>query len=237
MYIVSIKKDYGKSSKIIEYRKGVDISPPKCDKHERISCPECYTRKVNSVASPSSIQRSKSRITDYVLANEFDLFCTFTYNPELVDSFDIKSGKEKMSKWLNNQRRHSPDLIYLVIPELHKSGRIHFHALMKNYNGSLIETHRLHKNRKIYNLENWRYGYSTVIKIDHLERVSNYVQKYITKDMLKISNKKRYFASKNLIKPKVDYNINMEEHVYTKPLFITSQFHADYYKIYTIKNS
>jgi len=63
------------------------------------------------------------------------------------------------------------------------------------------------------------------------------IQKYVTKDMLKISNKKRYWASKNLIKPEKDYNINMQEVVYTRPLFILGEHKEEYYKIYTILNS
>lgn len=234
MYIKSIKKDYGKTIRIVNYNRGVVIDPPRCKDHDQIACQLCWKRVVNPIPKPSSLQRSKTKITDYTLANDFDLFCTFTFNPELVDSFNIQEAKDKMSKWLNNSRRNSPDLKYLIVAELHKSGRIHFHALMKNYRGELQPTQRSKNGRKIYNLLKWRYGFSTAIEIDNIGKVSSYMQKYVTKDMIKIGNKKRFWASKNLTKPVVDYNVNMVEEVFSRPLFVTGIAQMEYYKVYSI---
>lgn len=237
MYIKTIKKDYGKSIKILRYNHGVDISPPRCNEHQSVACQICWTRSINPVPSSSSLMRTKTKITDLTLANDFDLFCTFTFDPLLVDSFNYETAKSKMSKWLNNSRRNSPELSYLIIAELHKSGRIHFHALMKNYKGELTFTNKQKNKRNIYNMPNWQYGFSTAIKIDNIGKVSSYVQKYITKDMLKIGNKKRFWASRNLKKPTVSYNINMVEEVYSRPLFIMGQVSMEYYKIYKILKS
>jgi len=185
--------------------------------------------------------RSKTRITDYTLANNFDLFATFTFDPAKVDTLDFALVKSKMSKWLNNQRRHSPDLKYLIVAELHKvSGFMHFHALLKNFNGELVQSYQKnglprHKNgRNILNIGTYNWGWSTAIKIDDIDKVSSYVQKYITKDMLKISNKKRFWTSRNLIKPKVDYNVDVQELIYSRPLFIQGEYREEYYKIYKI---
>jgi len=184
--------------------------------------------------------RSKAMITDYTLSNDFDLFCTFTFDPEKADSFDFELCKEKMQNWLSNSRRDSPDLKYLIVAEKHKTGRIHFHALMKYYNGVLTpafsETGKQkEKNgRKIYNMGQYNWGWSTAIKIDNIEKVASYVQKYITKDMLKIGNKKRFWASRNLQKPTKQYNINLQEEIYTRPLFILGTHREEYYKIYRV---
>lgn len=237
MYIKTIKKDYGNSLKILSYNRGVVIEPPKCKIHFQTACPICWTRTTSNIPKPSSLQRTKTRISDYTLANKFDLFATFTFNPELVDSFNYEEAKAKMSKWLNNAKRESPYLKYLIVAELHKSGRIHFHALMKNYLTTLQQTQKTLNGRKIFNITKWHYGFSTAIKIDNIEKVSSYVQKYITKDMLKISNKKRYWASRNLIKPIVDYNVNMIEEVYSRPLFVMSETKLEYFKVYRILKS
>jgi len=234
MYIKTIKKDYGKTIKILSYNRGVDISPPQCKTHNQIGCNICWVRSVNPIPSPSSLMRSKTRITDYTLANDFDLFCTFTFNPELVDSFNLSEAKAKMSKWLNNARRYSPDLKYLIVAELHKSGRIHFHALMKNYLDTLQQTHKQKNGREIFNISKWHYGFSTAVEITDIGKVSSYMQKYITKDMLKIGNKKRFWASRNLTKPVIDYNVNMVEEVFSRPLFVTGEVQLEYYKIYRI---
>lgn len=234
MHIYNIKKDYGNRVKILSYNQSFEISPPTCKVHALIACQTCWPRKVNSVISPSSLQRSKTKITDYTLANDFELFCTFTFNPDLVDSFDVQACKDKMQKWLNNARRHSPDLMFLYVPEKHKSGRIHFHALFRNYNGELLSARRKKNGRLIYNISGWKWGFSTAIYIDNISKVSTYMQKYITKDMLKISNKRRFSVSRNLKKPIKDYNINMIEEVYSRPLFVEHESQYEYYKIYRI---
>lgn len=236
VYIRSIKKDYGNSSKVTVYNSGVRIDPPKCQLHFQIACQICWTRKVNPIPSPSSLMRSKTAIADITLANEFDLFCTFTFDPRKVDSLDVEKTKKVMSKWLNNSKTHSPDLKYLIVAEKHKSGRIHFHALFKNYNGSLTDSKKQKNGRKLWNIDNYRWGFSTAVKIDNIAKVSNYVQKYITKDMLKLGNKKRYWCSRNLKRPTKIYNVDIQEEVFSRPLFIEGEYKSEYYKIYSIRN-
>jgi len=243
MRINSIRKDYGTISKILTYNKAIEVSPPQCDPHGKSACVECWPRSKNPTPSQSSLQRSKTLITDYTLANQFDLFTTFTFDPKKVDSLDIALAKSKMSKWLNNARRHSPDLIYLIVPELHKSGRIHFHALMKNYNGILTPSYtksgriRTSKGRVVFDIGQYHWGFSTAVRIDNVEKVSSYMQKYVTKDMLKIGNKKRFWVSKGLNKPIKTYNVNMWDEVTKKPLFVLDVYSHEYYKIYKILNT
>lgn len=236
MYIRNIKKDFGTTSKITVYNRGVRISPPRCKLHDQIACQICWERKVNAIPSPSSLMRSKTTITDITLSNDFDLFCTFTFNPLKVDSFDIINVKKVMSKWLNNARVKSPDLKYLIVAEHHKSGRIHFHALFKNYNGNLTDSKRIKNGRKLWNISEFRWGFSTAVKIDNIAKVSNYVQKYITKDMLKIGNKKRFWTSRNLTRPQKIYNVDIQEEVYSRPLFVEGEYKSEYYKIYSVRN-
>lgn len=236
MYIRNIKKDYGDTSKITVYNTGIRMEPPKCRTHNQTACSVCWVRNANATPTASSLMRSKTAITDITLANEFDLFCTFTFDPKKVDSFNVDITKKVMSKWLNNVRRNSPDLKYLIVAEKHKSGRIHFHALFKNYLGSLTDSKRKKNNRTLWNIDAYRVGYSTAVKIDNIAKVSNYVQKYITKDMLKFGNKKRYWASRNLIRPIKTYNVLVEDEVHSRPLFIESEFKSEYYKIYSIRN-
>lgn len=234
MYIKTIKKEYGKSIKIVRFNRGVVINPPKCANHNTIACQICWPRNPDRPPSYSSIMRSKTLITDYTLSNDFDLFTTFTFDPKKVDSLDVNQAKAKMSKWLNNARRVSPELAYLIVAEKHKSGRIHFHALMKNYKGTLHQTLKTKNNRAIFNITGWNWGFSTAVKIDNISKVSSYMQKYITKDMLKISNKKRFWVSRNLNKPIKTYNVDMNDEVFSKPLFVLSDYKDQYFRTFTI---
>ena len=61
-------------------------------------------------------------------------FCTFTFNPALVDRTDFYDVSQKLSKWLQHlKERYAHDLMYVVVPELHSDGRsYHFHAVMSN---------------------------------------------------------------------------------------------------------
>lgn len=150
-----------------------------------------------------SISRTRSTLSDLVICNKFDLFCTFTFDPKKYDRYNITNCRSVMEKWLRNTRfRHSQSLTYVVVPELHKDGAIHFHALLGNYNGNLkysgINTKT---DLPIYNLTGWRAGFSTATKIDNQDAAASYIKKYITKDMVTFSGKKRYFCSKGLIRP------------------------------------
>lgn len=156
-----------------------------------------------------SVRRSRVQIRDLIFCNNFDYFCTFTFNPKKYDRYNFNNLKLVMTRWLNNQRRlNSPNLKYIVIPEFHKDGAIHFHALLKNYNGPVKETGKRTKgNYKIFNLPSFRGGFTTASPIDeNLDAISEYVSKYITKDMIKIFNKNRYFCSQGLIRPKKYHN-------------------------------
>jgi len=217
MYLSNILKDYGTHKKLLVYKHPFNAQPPTCKVHYAVSCQICYPRTrckvvdcelcLSKEPSDVSITRTKTTITDYVLCNDFEYFCTFTFDPTKVDSFNVVNAKKSMSNWLNNQRKTSPLLKYLIVAEKHKSGRIHFHALFKNYEGILTDSGRLKNARRILNISGWKHGYSTAIKIDNIAAVGFYMQKYITKDMIKTTNKKRYWASKNLQKPQKIYNI------------------------------
>ena len=71
---------------------------------------------------------------------------------------------------------------------------------------------------KFFQWMNWKlyqnkFGYFTCTKINNIQACSKYITKYITKDLCSYSRgKKKYWPSRNLIKPNVtDYHITEEE--------------------------
>lgn len=226
MLIKNIYKKYPNSSKLLEYKKAINISNSTCKNHNNFNCSICFPRKSVSIVNNSSIIRTKTNITDLCLCNKFDLFVTFTINPKKIDSYNYELVKKSLTNWLNYQQKQNKKFQYILVPELHKSGRIHFHALITNYTGKLIPTNKKSKNKKIYNLSNWNYGYSTAIRITgNSEKLAYYLQKYITKDLIKITNKKRYWRSKNLITPIIEYNKKVIE-------IMIPTYDNEYYVIY-----
>jgi hypothetical protein len=175
-----------------------------------------------------SIRRTKSTIADLVLCNDFQYFCTFTFDPKKHDRYDANHCKFIMSMWLHRQRNHSPNLRYLIVPEFHKDGALHFHALLANFNGSLKDSGRRQNGRTVYNMTGYRAGFTTAVPIDHNKAaVSNYIKKYITKDMPLIHGRKRYWISQNLVRP-----VNAFSRIKNLPLFTKKTYETDYYDVY-----
>ena len=144
------------------------------------------------------MKRAKDKIQDIVLCNHFDYFVTLTFNPKKVDSFNVEEVKKSIKMWLNKgvaRRNYS----YIAIPEYHKSGRIHLHALMSG-ELSLVDSGHRHNGKIIYNLSDWqeKFGFCTAIPIDgNINSLGYYITKYITKGNDKIFGR-FYWSSRNL---------------------------------------
>ena len=135
----------------------------------------------------------RDKVRDIVLMNDFKYFLTITIDPEKIDSFDVFEVHKKLNKWLKNQVTRK-GLQYVLIPEYHKSGRIHAHALINDVFKLEDSGIKTKSGKVIYNVPEWRYGFTTAIPLDSNKvRLSNYVTKYITKGSEKIFGK--YFWS------------------------------------------
>lgn len=150
-------------------------------------------------------RRARRRLYDLCWANpQLEWFVTLTLDSERVgDRYDVSGQSKRLTRWLDNAVRRK-GLAYVVVPELHKDGAIHWHGLLSSGglqfrdSGTLIRpeggapmmprsaaeyaelieagAHR------VYNLENWRFGYSTAVRLyGHREAALAYVSKYITK--------------------------------------------------------
>lgn len=171
-----------------------------------------------------SVRRTRTYINDIILCNKFDLWCTFTFDKRKVDRYDDARVRTVMSTWLHTQKKHSPDMQYLIVAERHKRCRecseiradscshddrpkaLHFHALVKNFNGSLKDSGKKTKRgQTIYNMTGYRAGHTEAVKIevsdDDYGALANYIGKYITKETPTIYGKKRYWCSQGLDRP------------------------------------
>ncbi len=104
---------------------------------------------------------------------------------------------------------------YLMIPELHKSGAVHFHGLLGDIPAHFVEAANpktgkpvIRHSRQVYNLPEWGYGFSDCEEIESPERAASYITKYVTAALLtdkEMYNKKRYFNSQGLERYKNRY--------------------------------
>lgn len=197
-------------------------------------------REVNSEDySPtiSSLQRTKNTVQDIVLCNDFELFCTFTFDRRRVNRYSYYACCSTMRRWLQHQREISLErgvaLKYLVIPEAHKDGAWHFHALISGYTGKLKATGKYTpKMRPIYNIPSYRSGFTTAVEIDSKEGVSSYITKYITKSFVQQFNKRRFFCSHNLDRPRKSFNNDILSNVL--PIFRNKVYESENQILYHI---
>lgn len=201
-------KDFGKLKEVRIYKipicKGVTAPYRRKRNEPYTNIAKAIKRARESLQT--SVSRTKQKIYDYAKANsdEFVYFVTLTFDPHKVDSYNYSLVTGKMTNWLRNIRKKIPSLIYVGVPEKHKSGRYHFHFLMNDISAILMDSgHKAKDGMSIYNLEAYKLGFSTATLIQDRERVSNYLCKYITKDLaLQTKGKKRYWHSRSLNLPK-----------------------------------
>lgn len=169
-------------------------------------------KRKNAVAGG---KRAKKKIADYARSNEWEWFCTFTFAVDKIDRYDYAKCSKAIRKWLNHIReRYAPKLKYIVVPEMHKDGAWHFHALLadcgtlpfvcaiSSNTGKPITTGKNHT--QVFNVEKWHYGFTTATRVCDTRRVSQYILKYITKTLCENTiGKQRYFCSQNLDLPTV----------------------------------
>lgn len=152
-------------------------------------------------------RRARAKLREYALANEWDWFVTLTLDGSKIERYNIDEIMKKVRNWLSNQVKRD-DLRYVLVPEYHKKGGIHFHGLFRFGSLRAVDSgHRDSSGHCIYNLEGWPYGFSTAIQLyGDFERAVNYVCKYIGKGVIDAPIGGRwYYHGGKLDKAVVDY--------------------------------
>lgn len=128
--------------------------------------------------------RARRRVYDLARCGEFDLFVTVTFDPEKVPGrAEFAEVVKKMNKWLGNRVQRS-GLRYLGVPEEHHaSAGYHYHFLCNSAALRLVDSgHADGKGHRIYNVPEWRYGFSTAIFLyGDPSGAAAYLCKYISK--------------------------------------------------------
>lgn len=150
-----------------------------------------------------SDRRTKTTIRSHIRNNNHTHFITFTFDPKKYP--DNEGRLVYIDNWLKRMVKNLGTFDYVITFELHESGLIHLHGCMNLDKFELIPAHdpntkkRLFDSsgREVFNLKEWRAGFTTVTKLENKAKASNYVTKYITKDLDQIipKGKKKYRAS------------------------------------------
>lgn len=176
-------------------------------------------------ATERAKRRARNAVRDLAMANEdFSYFVTLTLSPERVDRYDMGAVVKKLNSWADNRVRRQ-GLKYVLVPELHKDGAVHFHGFLNSAlplvdSGTVIPPSggRPRKPRSarqraewlaggghlVYNIPGWTLGFSSAIEL-YGDRASavGYVCKYISKALTKIGGR-WYYSGGQLLRPAVE---------------------------------
>lgn len=162
-----------------------------------------------------SLSRTKNKIYNIARSNTWDWFITLTFDRQKTDSSDYDEITKKLHTFLNNfQKRYSPNMKYLIIPELHKDKEhYHFHGLLSNVENMQFRfSGKYSKGQPIFNIVNWKLGFTTATRVADTQKVSSYITKYITKASEQyLKEKRRYYASRNIDRAEAEFFVIDEE--------------------------
>lgn len=78
-----------------------------------------------------AMRRARAKVRRLALANDFRWFVTLTLDPSKVEAHDGAAVIKKLNAWCSNAvQRHG--LRYILVPERHKKGGIHFHGFFSD---------------------------------------------------------------------------------------------------------
>lgn len=172
-----------------------------------------------------SLRRTKQNIYTIARGSRWDLFVTLTIADNELRN-DLDKAKKYVGKYINNLKNRScPDLKYLLVFERHPtSGAWHIHGLFKDIHGLKLKrainphTEKLivKNEMQVYNMPQFdKLGFSTATYVQSNDKVTQYILKYITKEMAKeFPGKRSYLCSKGLPRgTEVLFDIEKEEDI------------------------
>ncbi len=149
-----------------------------------------------------SFARSKRAVIDYGMNNDWDFFVTITFDGRKVDRYNAPVVLRKLQNALKDYRRfYDSNFAYVLVPERHADGAVHFHGLFRIYRSDLVERHWDCKKRCIYYRIEFFYRRLGRFRLDKIATNATYVSAYITKYITKSNERifeRRYLCSKGL---------------------------------------
>lgn len=164
--------------------------PEELEELDEVEPPKAYHWDIQR-----AVRRAKINAFDLIMSNlDLDIFVTFTYSPERVtDKADYEECYKVLGRWLSNRVQRN-GLKYVMVPERTRRGDIHFHAIMNSAALRLeaatsAKTGRqlTNKGNPLWNLVDWKMGFTSAEKIaqadEDRQAVAKYIFKYMGKQM------------------------------------------------------
>jgi len=196
-----------KTNRLVKLSKQRLIVAGKYREHYIYSTPFAYNfppeKREQNVSEHKNIKRddnlreAKKHLSRLILANENAYgqrakFITYTFHN------NVKNVSVAMNFWrsyMKRFRRRFGNYRYTCVIEFQKRGAVHFHVIY--YDMPYIE------NLKKEIQKTWIYGWSKVIALRSVKRLSAYISAYLTKGTFdeRLLKRRAFFSSRNLIQP------------------------------------
>lgn len=177
------------------------------EKIQRSSMMELRKSYASEKSNIEARRRARQAIYDITACNDFAWMCTLTFTPEKVNRYDVEEVYKKISNWLRERVREGA--IYIAVPELHKDGAIHLHALFSDQIAMLPSLDSRGRQRKdkqgrlVFEIEKWKNGISFCTRIENYDSAVAYCCKYISKGDKKLFGKYYLSARACVKKPQI----------------------------------
>lgn len=173
---------------------------------EILSDDEIEFKKQESIRC--SLSRTRNKITLLSLSfQKWKYFCTFTFNRTKVDRYSYDECSRAMQSFLHKLTYYFPNIVYIVVPELHADGAFHFHGLFNDllpvYRSGSFYSRKINRFVDTFYVNNsfYDYGFTNCSVIRSQSAVCKYISSYITSDLVSVSkNKRRYWYSYSKLK-------------------------------------
>lgn len=152
-----------------------------------------------------SQSRTKRKIKEICLCNNFKYFVTLTVDSKNSDRFSLQECQDNLKRLIKNYSmrfsRKNIKFHYILITEKHKNGAFHFHGLFSDLLVNDIYTNQYGYISSHFFDENL--GFCSFSPIKDILKCANYITKYITKDCIKNEHNQFYMCSRGLMRAEV----------------------------------
>ena len=173
--------------------------------------------KVNTSKLDENLSRTKNKIFELAYCNKWDYFFTGTLNPNKHDRTDLELFHKQLTQFIRDtNKKYNCKIKFLFVPELHSDRKSwHIHGFLQGVPDNLLSQFKIGDKmgkviaEKVQNGEivyNWldyskKFGFCDLEPIKNHEAVSNYITKYINKELatsVTELNAHQYYHSRGL---------------------------------------
>lgn len=172
-----------------------DVKPNVMLKFDNVESALEYLERKKKRNETIALNRARDNIKDIILSNMSpkSYFLTLTFADNVTEYKEAIKHWYKFIRWFKTQFRY--ELRYLVVVERQERGAIHYHCLL--FNARYIKDLQWLESKWGQGAINYKY----VKDWSRPDVIARYLGDYLTESSI---DGKKYFTSKNIIKPKVD---------------------------------